>query len=83
MRPLRRYWRRLPAALRKPLVFLSGVIVVLAGLAMLVLPGPGWVAIFLGFAILATEFTVAEQVRDWLLGKLKALFGLIKRLIGK
>jgi uncharacterized protein (TIGR02611 family) len=42
------------------------VVVVLAGIFMLVVPGPGWAAIFLGFAILATEFAFAERVRDWL-----------------
>lgn len=33
---------------------------------MLIVPGPGWAAIFLGFAVLATEFAAAEKVRDWL-----------------
>jgi uncharacterized protein (TIGR02611 family) len=41
-------------------VFAVGVTVLAAGVAMLVLPGPGWVAIFLGFAILATEFAWAQ-----------------------
>ena len=41
-------------------VFAIGVTVLAAGIAMLVLPGPGWVAIFLGFAILATEFAWAQ-----------------------
>jgi hypothetical protein len=30
---------------------------------MLVLPGPGWATIFLGLAIMATEFDRAEQIR--------------------
>jgi uncharacterized protein (TIGR02611 family) len=41
-------------------VFAVGVTVLAAGIVMLVLPGPGWVAIFLGFAILATEFAWAQ-----------------------
>jgi uncharacterized protein (TIGR02611 family) len=41
-------------------VFTVGMAVLLAGIAMLVLPGPGWAAIFVGFAILATEFTWAR-----------------------
>jgi uncharacterized protein (TIGR02611 family) len=41
-------------------VFAVGATVLAAGLAMLVLPGPGWVAIFLGLAILATEFAWAQ-----------------------
>lgn len=70
---LKRFWHRIPHAVRKPLVFMVGFAVVAAGVAMLVLPGPGWAAIFLGFAILATEFAFAEKVRDWLIAQLKRL----------
>lgn len=42
-------------------VFTVGVAVLAAGLAMLVLPGPGWAAIFVGFAILASEFAWARR----------------------
>ncbi len=41
-------------------MFTVGMAVLLAGVAMLILPGPGWAAIFVGFAILATEFTWAR-----------------------
>jgi len=37
-----------------------GSIILLAGVAMLVFPGPGWAAIVLGLLILATEFRWAE-----------------------
>jgi uncharacterized protein (TIGR02611 family) len=43
-------------------VFTVGVLVLLAGIAMLALPGPGWAAIFVGFAILATEFAWAQSI---------------------
>ena len=36
-----------------------------AGAAMLVLPGPGWVVIFGGMAIWATEFVWAQLVLRW------------------
>lgn len=71
MEKLRDFWLRIPAAVRKPLVLMIGSAIVVAGIAMLVLPGPGWAAIFLGFAVLATEFAVAERVRDWLISLLK------------
>lgn len=71
MDTLYKWWKNIPVAVRKPLVFMVGFAVVAAGIAMLVLPGPGWAAIFLGFAILATEFAFAEKVRDWLVGQLK------------
>jgi uncharacterized protein (TIGR02611 family) len=35
--------------------------VLVAGLVMMVTPGPGWVAIFVGLAILATEFAWAQS----------------------
>jgi hypothetical protein len=40
------------------------VAVLLAGLSMLVLPGPGVIVIILGLVILATEFAWAERVLD-------------------
>lgn len=78
MASLKQGWYKVPATVRKPLIFIIGFTVVIAGLIMLVFPGPGWAAIFLGFAILATEFAFAEKVRDWLIQFLKNLiqFGL-------
>ena len=38
---------------------------VIAGVAMLALPGPGWVVIFAGMAIWATEFVWAQVVLRW------------------
>jgi uncharacterized protein (TIGR02611 family) len=43
-------------------VTIAGFVVVLAGLAMLVLPGPGIVVILAGLAILATEFVWAQRL---------------------
>ncbi len=39
-----------------------GGAILLVGLAMLVLPGPGWVLIFLGLAVLATEYAWAHRL---------------------
>ncbi len=39
-----------------------GVLIVLVGLSMLVLPGPGWAVIFLGLAVLATEYAWAHRL---------------------
>jgi uncharacterized protein (TIGR02611 family) len=49
---------------RRLLVTLAGFAVLGAGLAMLVLPGPGVLIIIVGLAILATEFTWAERALD-------------------
>jgi uncharacterized protein (TIGR02611 family) len=42
-------------------VFTVGVAVLAGGLVMMVTPGPGWAAIFVGLAILATEFAWAQR----------------------
>lgn len=73
MERLKSYWKRIPKIIRQFFVLGVGSIVIGAGLLMLVLPGPGWAAIFLGFAILATEFTFAQKVRDWFVAVLKRL----------
>ena len=75
---LHRFWKRVPKPIRAPLVFIIGVSVVGAGIVMLFIPGPGWAAIFVGFAILATEFAFAEKVRDWMVGEFKRLFAWAK-----
>jgi uncharacterized protein (TIGR02611 family) len=49
-----------------------GTIVVLVGIALIPLPGPGWLIVFAGLAILATEFEWADRLlqfaRDKVLG---------------
>jgi uncharacterized protein (TIGR02611 family) len=46
-------------------VFLVGLVVVVTGVIMLPLPGPGWLVIFGGMAIWGTEFTWAQLVLRW------------------
>ena len=54
----------------------AGVALMLAGLAMLVLPGPGILALIIGAALIAEESLVAARILDrmdaWVSGKLKA-----------
>jgi uncharacterized protein (TIGR02611 family) len=49
---------------KRMLVMIVGLLLVAAGLALLVLPGPGLVLIIAGLAVLATEFAWAERVLD-------------------
>ncbi|WP_331283105.1 TIGR02611 family protein [Kineosporia babensis] len=44
--------------------FLGGLIVVV-GLVLVPLPGPGWVIVFVGLAVLATEFTWAARLEQF------------------
>ncbi|MEU6376452.1 TIGR02611 family protein [Streptomyces sp. NPDC046909] len=46
-------------------IFIIGLAVVVVGIIMLPLPGPGWVVIFGGMAIWATEFVWAQLVLRW------------------
>jgi uncharacterized protein (TIGR02611 family) len=67
-----RAWKRIPKAVRKPLVFMLGSLVIIVGLIGFALPIlPGWPLFFAGFAILATEFAFAERLRDWFVAWLK------------
>jgi uncharacterized protein (TIGR02611 family) len=55
-------------------ITIAGFVVILAGIVLLVLPGPGWALIFLGLAILATEYVWARRLLD----KAKEKFGQAK-----
>ncbi len=47
---------------RKLVVLIIGATIILFGLALLVLPGPGTVVIVLGLALLGTEFVWARHL---------------------
>jgi uncharacterized protein (TIGR02611 family) len=67
----RHVWRVAIAAL--------GGAVVLAGIVMLVLPGPGWVVIFIGFGIWATEFAWADSTLAFARRKVASATSWIRR----
>ena len=69
-------WLRWIARSVKRLVVLAvGVAFVGAGLAMLVLPGPGVLVCVIGLVILATEFAWAERALDRVRGRAAAAAG--------
>ena len=49
---------------KRLMILILGTAVLLAGVAMLALPGPGVLVIILGLVILATEFAWAERMLD-------------------
>lgn len=59
---LRRWLAPLPPIVRRILILLIGSTVVVVGILLLVLPGPGILVIVVGLAILATEFAWAEAL---------------------
>jgi len=42
-----------------------GTVVLIVGIIAIPYPGPGWAIVFLGLAILATEFRAAQVVLHW------------------
>lgn len=53
--------------------------VVLIGAVLIPYPGPGWLIVFAGFAILATEFEFAARVLEWLKDKYENWLSWLKR----
>ena len=61
--------------LRKLAVGIAGVVVILIGIPLIPLFGPGWLIVFTGLAILSTEFAWAARVRDRIRDRLRAFMG--------
>jgi uncharacterized protein (TIGR02611 family) len=73
MNQFKNTWRKTPQSARRVIVLIIGIILILGGLFMLVLPGPGWATIFLGLAVMASEFERAEKLRATIVHRFKAV----------
>ncbi len=60
-------------------VFVVGLAIVVGGVILLPLPGPGWLIIFAGMAVWATEFVWAQLVMRWTRRKLSEGTAWVKR----
>jgi len=60
--PLKVVWHFIRRNGRRVGITIAGFAVLLAGVALLVLPGPGWLLIFLGLGILSTEYVWAQRM---------------------
>jgi uncharacterized protein (TIGR02611 family) len=75
LRPIRDWVHRFPGGrlIWKIVISVVGTAVVVLGLLLVPLPGPGWAIVFLGLAVWATEFVWAQRLllrarrilRDW------------------
>jgi uncharacterized protein (TIGR02611 family) len=54
------------------LIAVVGFAIVLAGFALIPLPGPGWLIVFAGLALLATEFAWAERLLHYARDKVRS-----------
>ena len=55
---------RTVAQVRRVFLVISGFTLLLAGVVMLVTPGPGMLVIFVGLGLLAAEFVWARRLMD-------------------
>jgi tellurite resistance protein TerC len=70
-------WKGAARQARRAIILVVGLTLLLAGVVMLVTPGPGWLLIFAGLSVLAIEFVWARR----LLKKMKEKGGEVKRAI--
>lgn len=65
--------------LRRGLIGFIGGIVVVVGIIMIPYPGPGWLVVFAGLSILATEFAWAQHALDYAKNKYDAWAAWVSR----
>lgn len=65
-----RWWKSLPDRIRRPVVFIFGMLLVTIAPFFGALPGPGGIIIFLGgIGVLASEFDWAENFKEVVMKK--------------
>lgn len=70
----RRKLRQNPATakLYRLAVAVVGLVIVVTGLLLVPLPGPGWLIVFAGLAVWASEFEWAQRVLQWVKARVRA-----------
>jgi len=77
-------WRRrirsnpTAALVYRTIVFVVGLVLVLGGLALVPLPGPGWLVVIVGLVVWASEFEFAQSVLEWVKARLNAWQGWVR-----
>lgn len=71
--------KRLKHHSKRVLIGIVGGFVVLLGIVMIPYPGPGWLVVFAGLAILATEFEFAQRLLDYARSKYDAWAAWLKQ----
>lgn len=78
-------WRRAIRRRRSTLVayrivvITLGALIIVAGLIMVPLPGPGWLVVLLGLAVLGSEFEPAQRLLDFAKDKLRLWEAWVRR----
>lgn len=63
---------KLPPRIKKIVIGIVGGVVFCVGIIAIPYPGPGWLIVFIGLSILATEFTWAQRLHDYARGRYNA-----------
>jgi uncharacterized protein (TIGR02611 family) len=61
------------------MVAVVGTVVLLIGIIAIPYPGPGWLIVFAGLAILGTEFHWAQRVLHWVRARYDSWVGWMRR----
>jgi uncharacterized protein (TIGR02611 family) len=59
----RSVWAFVGRYIRRTALFVIGLVIILFGILLLLLPGPGWLTIFLGVSVWSIEFQWARRLR--------------------
>ena len=59
-------------AVYRGVVFTLGLVLVVGGLVLVPLPGPGWLIVILGIAVWASEFEPAARLLDFVKARVRA-----------
>lgn len=70
---------RLPEGWYKTVIAIAGGSVVLVGLVLVPYPGPGWLIVFAGLAILSKEFSWAKRLLKWARKKYDEFYAWVAR----
>lgn len=81
LRPIRNKVRCIPggALAWRIMVGTLGLVIVVLGAVLIPLPGPGWLIVFVGVAVWATEFTWAQRLLEYGRGVLHKWTEWVKR----
>ena len=66
------------ASARRIAILCGGSLLVIAGIVLLVLPGPGVPLIIAGLALLGTQFEWARRASGWMRDRLRAVISALK-----
>jgi len=65
----RRLMHRIVRHSRRVFIAIIGGLIIVVGVILIPYPGPGWLVVFAGFAVLSTEFEIASRTLAWLQAK--------------